>query len=255
MEKGSMRCEANISLARRERQKLPDYKVEIKNLNSFKFVEKALEYEIQRQRKLLEIGKKLTQETRGWDEVKQITFLQRVKETAADYRYFPEPDIPPLTWRTEELKNLKTKIPELPNEKVEHFVKDYNLSEYQSEILAATREKADYFEEAARVGKKYQLSAKEIANVIINKRVDLEKTLPAELVKILVKKKTTPKISEKELEKVVQKVLDENPEAVADYKRGKEEVVQFLIGCVMKETKGEADPSQTRKAILKLLVS
>lgn len=153
MEKGSMRCEANISLSRAGSKKLPDYKIEIKNLNSFRFVEKALEYEIKRQKKLLEGGKKLTQETRGWDEIKQITFLQRVKETAADYRYFPEPDIPPIKWKKAEIEKLRRLLPELPDEKVKRLMKSYGLSESQASILAATRERADYFEEAVKVGK------------------------------------------------------------------------------------------------------
>ncbi len=130
MEKGSMRCEANISLAPKGEGKLPNYKMEIKNLNSFRFVEKALEYEIKRQKKLLEIGKKLSQQTRGWDEAKQATFLQRTKETAADYRYFPEPDIPPIRWAKSQISNIKSQISELPGEKAERFIRDYHLSKY-----------------------------------------------------------------------------------------------------------------------------
>ena len=261
MEKGSMRIEPNISMLKITNDKflisnqfpipndqLPKYKIEIKNINSFKFVEKAIEYEIKRQQKLLEAGEKLTPETRGWDEIKQITFSQRVKETAADYRYFPEPDIPPI-----KIKNLKFKIknlPELPDEKIKRFVEKYGLLKYQIEILIATREKADYFEEAVKIGKKNGVSAFKIANIIINKKINIRKYLPIKLIKLLVKKKTGQITDKKQIRKLVKKVLSENQKAVEDYKKGKQEAVQFLIGCIMKKTKGKADAKITREILL-----
>lgn len=250
MEKGSMRLEVNVSVGNRKMDRLPDYKVEIKNLNSFRFVEKALEYEIKRQLQLMKKKEKPVQETRGWDEVKQKTFSQRWKEEAQDYRYFPEPDLPPFRWQKTEIEKIKKLLPELPDEKLERFKKEYGLNDYQAKILIERQEKADYFEEAVRVGKKHQVLPKKIANVIINKRINIQKFLPAELIQVLVKKKATPKISKTELEKLVVKTIKENKEAVIDFKKGKTQAVEFLLGQVMRETKGSIDPNLTRKILL-----
>jgi len=253
MEKGSMRLEANVSVKKKQTDKLPDYKVEIKNLNSFRFVEKALDYEIKRQTQLVKKGKKPLQETRGWDEVKQKTYTQRWKEEAQDYRYFPEPDLPPIRWTKKQLKGIKSQLLELPEMKAKRFQKDYQLTDYQTKILTVTRKKADYFEEAAKVGKKHKLLVSELANVIINKRVDIEELPPAELVQILIKKKVRPKISEIQLKKVIKQVLMKNPRVIADFKDGKTQAVEFLLGQVMRETKGAADPNLTRKILLEKL--
>lgn len=259
MEKGSMRCEANVSLtpqapnSKLQTPSLPDYKVEIKNLNSFRFVEKALVYEITRQGKLLRQGKKPRQETRGWDEIKQVTYPQRWKEKAQDYRYFPEPDLPPIRWTKKEIETLRNSLPELPDEKMSRFQKKHKLSQYQARILTDTREKADSFEETVKVGKKHKLDSKAIANVIINKRVDPAKFLPAELIQVLVKKQTRPSIDDKKLAVVINQVLKANQKAVADYKKGKASVVEFLVGQVMRETKGRADPEQVRQEIIKMI--
>lgn len=250
MEKGSMRLEVNVSVGNRKMDRLPDYKVEIKNLNSFRFVEKALEYEIKRQLQLMKKKEKPVQETRGWDEVKQKTFSQRWKEEAQDYRYFPEPDLPPFRWQKTEIEKIKKLLPELPDEKLERFKKEYGLNDYQTKILIEKQEKADYFEETVRVGKKHQVLPKKIANVIINKRINIQKFLPAELIQVLVKKKATPKISKTELEKLVVKTIKENKEAVIDFKKGKTQAVEFLLGQVMRETKGSIDPNLTRKILL-----
>ena len=253
MEKGSMRLEANISLKQKKKKKLPDYKVEIKNLNSFRFVEKALEYEIKRQLQLIKVGKKPIQETRGWDEIKQVTVPQRVKEETADYRYFPEPDLPPMRWTKKQVSVVRSQLLELPDEKLARFIKQFNLSKYQAEILIATKEKANYYEEAVKVGKKHKLTPIELANVIINKRVDIEKILPAELIQILIKKRVAPTVSKKELGKLVEKVLRDHAKAVADYKAGKKEALGFLIGQVSRTAKGKIDPKQTRKLLLEKL--
>lgn len=250
MEKGSMRLEVNVSVGNRKMDRLPDYKVEIKNLNSFRFVEKALEYEIKRQLQLMKKKEKPVQETRGWDEVKQKTFSQRWKEEAQDYRYFPEPDLPPFRWQKTEIEKIKKLLPELPDEKLERFKKEYGLNDYQTKILIEKQEKADYFEEAVRVGKKHQVLPKKIANVIINKRINIQKFLPAELIQVLVKKKATPKISKTELEKLVVKTIKENKEAVIDFKKGKTQAVEFLLGQVMRKAKGSVDPNLTRKILL-----
>ncbi|HLD28165.1 MAG TPA: Asp-tRNA(Asn)/Glu-tRNA(Gln) amidotransferase subunit GatB, partial [Patescibacteria group bacterium] len=159
MEKGQMRCEANISMQTTgkfvveggEVKPLLDYqlnpKVEIKNINSFKAVEKAIDFEIKRQTKAIEAGEKLIQETRGWDEVKQKTFTQRVKETAADYRYFPEPDLPPLEISAELIKSLEATLPELPQAKIDRFISQYQLSPSDAKIIVMSKDLAAYTEE------------------------------------------------------------------------------------------------------------
>lgn len=253
MEKGSMRCEANVSLAKSDCKKLPDYKVEIKNLNSFRFFEKALTYEIKRQEKILKAGGKITQHTRGWDEISQKTFVQRLKETAADYRYFPEPDIPPIKWKKKEIEDLRRTLPELPDDKAARFQKDYQLSSYQAEILTATVKQADYFEEAVRVGKKYGLAVSKIANVIINHRIDTSKVLPAGLVKIMVKKKASRIVDEGQIENWVKTVIANQPQAVVDYQKGKTAALEFLMGQVQRLAKGMAEAKKTRKLLKKLL--
>lgn len=252
MEKGSMRLEANVSVKSKKSTKLPDYRVEIKNLNSFRFVEKAINYEIKRQLQLIKKGKKPIQETRGWDEIRQITYPQRWKEAAQDYRYFPEPDLPPVRWDKKQLVVIKNQLLELPEAKAKRFKKEYQLSDYQTRILTETKEKANYFEEALRQAQG-KLEPTTIANVIINKRVEIGKFLPAELIQILVKKKAPPKITDKKLMAVVEKILKKNPKVVADFQKGKTQAVEFLVGQVMSETKGRANPNLTRKILLEKL--
>lgn len=145
MEKGEMRCEANVSIS--EDAAKPGVKVEVKNLNSFKSVERAIEYELQRQAELLEAGEKIVQETRGWDENKEKTFSQRLKEEAHDYRYFPEPDLPPLNTSLFDLEKIKAEIPELPHYRRPRFKEEYKLSDEQVEILVSEKELGHYFEQ------------------------------------------------------------------------------------------------------------
>jgi len=144
MEKGQMRVEANVSLS--QKKEVLGTKVEIKNLNSFKAVEKAIEYEIKRQRKILEKGGKIVQETRGWDPAREITFLQREKEEAQDYRYFPEPDLPPLEITQEMIEEIKAEIPELPKQKRERLKREYKLDEKSIEIFIKDKDFGEYFE-------------------------------------------------------------------------------------------------------------
>src|SRR3989344_981849 len=151
MEEGNMRLEPNISLRELKTQnsklksELPNYKVEVKNINSFRFVEKAIEYEIKRQTEILKKEETPIQETRGWDEAKQKTVSQRTKEEASDYRYFPEPDIPPIRWDNAVIDEIKSKIPELPDEKINRFKNSYSLPFYDLELLVRERKSADYF--------------------------------------------------------------------------------------------------------------
>lgn len=147
MEKGHMRCEVNLSLYKKGENKLSGTKVEVKNINSFKFVEKAIQYEIERQAEILETGKKVVQETRGYDSNRGATVSQRVKESAHDYRYFPEPDIPPFKFTKEYIEDLRGKLPELPDKKAERFQKEYGLPVEDVSILVSDKHLASYFEE------------------------------------------------------------------------------------------------------------
>jgi aspartyl-tRNA(Asn)/glutamyl-tRNA(Gln) amidotransferase subunit B len=260
MEKGSMRLEPNISVGERgqgkgesEKIELPSYKVEVKNINSFNFVKKAIDYEVDRHSAILETGEFPVQETRGWDEKKNVTLPQRRKEAAADYRYFPDPDLPPLVWTQEYIAALKSQIPELPDAKTIRFVKEFGLPLQDAVRLTETRELAHYFEktimgEGERVKGK-EISAKDIANWIINKKIDINQVSPEELLKTITAAKTKVVIDPHELDRSIETVIANNPKPVADYKNGKTGVIMFLVGMVMKELKGNGDAREIRSRL------
>ncbi len=260
MEKGDMRLEPNISLRKIPRNKiqvtnklqLPSYKVEVKNINSFRFVDRAIKYEIERQTEILDKGETPTQETRGWNEAKNATVSQRSKEEAHDYRYFPEPDIPPITTSKEKVDELKNGLPELPGEKVKRFIKDYGLSNAQSAVLTESRNLADLYEEAVKVGK--GSDPKTIANHIINKKPDL-RVGPSAVVDQILSQSTGVISDEAELEKLAKEAIEENPKVVEDYKKGKEAALQALIGAMMRKSSGKADVGKAKDILLKLLKS
>ena len=246
MEKGSMRLEANISLSPTSgvgfdspEVNLPNYKVELKNINSFRFLGKAIASEIERQEKLLNEGEKVIQETRGYNEATGKTFSQRTKEEAKDYRYFPEPDIPTIRIFLSQISNLKSQIPELPKVKRERLQKQYGLPENYIEILIGDMEKADYFERAVKEIKDF--SPKVVADLIINKKLDIVKI--AKLGKV----KYADKI---EIERSVREVIDGNKKAYEDYKNGKVQILSFLIGQVQKKLKGKGDVSKIRQKLI-----
>lgn len=247
MEKGEMRLEPNISLTT-EIGKLPNYKVEVKNINSFKFVEKAVTYEITRQKEILENGELPAQETRGWNDNKGKTFSQRSKEDAHDYRYFPEPDIPPIVLPTGAIGRLRKQVPELPDKKQLRFEKDYALPAYDAEILTREKGLADYFEKVVKNQSK-NLDAKTIANWIINKKVDYKKITPEELLKQIASAKQTVAIDEKELQKIIDEVIKENEKAVTDYKNGKEASLMFLLGQTMKKIGKKVDANSIKEKL------
>jgi len=241
MEKGDMRLEPNISLRHSGTNDLPKYKVEVKNINSFSFVEKAINYEIKRQTEILDSGKTPTQETRGWNEDKGITFSQRVKEEANDYRYFPEPDIPPITLADQQISTLKSQQPELREEKIRRFATQYQLSEYNAEILTREKAMADYFEKAAKAGIQLHLTPTQIANPTINERIVPFSISPEKWVSEIASSAQTVQIGEEELNKIIEKVLSENPKAVEDFKKGKESVIMYLVGQVMRSLGKKVD--------------
>lgn len=296
MEMREMRVEANISLSKDSKL---GTKVEVKNLNSFRSVERAILYEVARQREVLESGKKVVQETRGWDEAKEKTVSQRKKEEAHDYRYFPEPDLPPLDLTKKDfidIEALRHSLPELPSQKRERLTREYKLDSKAVEVLVRERAIAAFFEEAISELKEWgsEDAVKILRNYLLSDLTGLvkEKFIPwnellvtpenfAELVKMISKNEissraakdilrmmvesggdpseiareknllqTSDKIA---LEAVARKVIDENPKPVADYKKGKQESLQFLVGRIMRETKGSANPQVIRDVLIDLL--
>jgi len=292
MEEGAFRCDANISVRPTGDRELGP-KVEVKNLNSFKAVYLAMEYEAKRQRKAAAEGKKLTQETRGWLDAEAKTVTQRSKEYAHDYRYFPEPDLPPVTISREWVEEVRKKLPELPEARRDRFISQYALPKYDADLLTGSKAMADYFEEGVKAGKDVQ--AKEVGNWLLGEvnriinagNIDIEtfrrkvspdilatlissshgtinaataKSVLEEMFKTgqsaaeIIKKRSLSQISDTgELEKIVAEVIKSNVQPVADYKAGKEAALKFLVGQVMKASKGRANPQLVNEVLKKKL--
>jgi len=239
MEKGMMRCEPTVNLEVSDgKSKFYTPLVEIKNINSFRFVKKAIDFEVDRQfKEFLEIKiekQKGNKTTRGWNEKKGITFLQRAKEEANDYRYFPEPDIPLIEWSDRDIRNWKLEIGkyELPWDKKKRFISQYGLSEYQARILTQDKKTADYYEECVRIANGKEV---EIANLIINKRAP-ENLTPEELIKFISTSQTTQEITEEKLDELIKKLLSEHPEAAIGYKNGKVQSLGIIVGLIKGKT-------------------
>lgn len=246
MEKGSMRLEANISWGLGL-----GYKVEVKNLNSFRFLEKAINYELARQKKALDNGEKLIQETRGWNENRQLTFSQRTKETAEDYRYLPDPDLPPMEFTQKDIDEIKKELPELPGPKKLRFMKAFNIPENYADILTADRNKSEFYEKAFDLASKRGLEPKFLAGFVINK--SLEAKTPQDLVDIVLKESRKDYSSAGDMESAINNVIKQNDKAVSDYKNGKIQVLGFLVGMVQKELKGHGNPSEITKVLMSKL--
>lgn len=251
MEKGSVRLEPNISLKKEGENALPKYKVEVKNINSFNFVKRAIDYEIERQSDLLNKGATPDQETRGFNENKGITFSQRTKEYAHDYRYFPEPDIPPMVFDQKFIESIK--VPELATEKITK----YGIREQDAFIITRDIELVNIFEGLTK--KLPQMPPQTIANLIVNKKLkglSLKKTIDALAKEVLELQKLKQNIKTfVDYTFAINKVIDQNPNAVEDYKKGKEASIMFLVGQVMKELKGQADAKAVRSELEKKLKS
>ncbi len=288
MEEGSLRCDANISL-RPQGQKEFGVKSEVKNMNSFKGVEKALEYEVKRQTKLLDEGQRVIQETRLWNEKEEKTISMRSKEEAHDYRYFPEPDLVPVMVKPEWTQKLKDGLPELPKERYERFIKEYNLSSYDAGVLTAEKDLANYYEECVgETGIKKDEIFKLVANWVMgdllrhlnSENIEIKKspvtpkhlasmvrfldkgTISGKIAKTvfeemfktgkepeaIIKEKGLVQISnEGAIEKIVNEVIEANPNVVEEYKSGKEKVLGFLVGQVMKKSQGKCNPQIANK--------
>ncbi len=268
MEKGNMRLEPNISLARSEElvagsestdneppatRKLPPYKVEVKNINSFSFVGKAIEFEIKRHTEILDSGETPAQETRGFVESSNSTVSQRSKEDAKDYRYFPEPDIPPLRLSEEYIEEIRCELPELPDAKLKRFMETYALPSYDAEILVRDKKMADYFDKAASINQEQDVKRKQIANYIINKKPDIDKISPEELIKQVTSSSQITQVDEEKLNEIIDKVLSEQTKAVADFKSGKETVIMFLVGQVMRQFPEKIDAGKVKESLLSKL--
>lgn len=275
MEEGSLRCDANVSIKPIGQTKL-GIKTEVKNMNSFKAVEKALTYEIERQ---IKVNGEIIQETRLWDEKKQITTPMRTKEKAHDYRYFPEPDLVPLEVSQEWINEIKTTIPELPQAKRKRFIEEYGLPPYDAGVLTATKQLAEFFERTTKLYPNPKIVSNWIMTEVLaisNLEITQSKLTPthlAEMLKLIDKGTISGKIGkeifpeifktgkmpneiiqekgliqitdEDEIVKIIDKVIAENPKAVEEYKAGKKQILGFLVGQVMKQTKGKANPKLT----------
>jgi aspartyl-tRNA(Asn)/glutamyl-tRNA(Gln) amidotransferase subunit B len=292
MEEGSFRCDANISI-RPENSSDSLAKVEVKNMNSFKAVYRALDYEAKRQRKVAAEGKRLVQETRGWVEERGRTVSQRSKEYAHDYRYFPEPDLPPLVLNRDWVEGIRSKLPELPEAKRHRFVAEYGLPLYDANLLTGSKATADYFEDCQREHKK--LPAKEVSNWLLGEvsrimnatNSDIsefrEKINPKQLGGLILSSHSTistataksvleemfktgkdateiitqrglSQISDtQEVKEVVSQVIQANTQAVADYRAGKPQAIKFLVGQVMKATRGRANPKLVNELLKRKL--
>lgn len=262
MERGDMRLEANVSIRPEGSSGLPDYRVELKNINSFRFMVAAIEYEIKRQIAAMESKEKLSQETRGWNEEKKCTYLQRSKEEAHDYRYFPEPDLPKLQMKSDEIGKIREGLPELPWSKSQRFTKELNIKVEDAVRLTDSVEIAQFFEDVVERGKQHGINAKEVANYIVNKQslrsIDLKKpdissVLPTQIIEELKGKKVGVIGNAEELEKLAEQAIKENGKAVDDYKAGKEAALQVIIGTVMRLSFGKADVSKIKPIIERLI--
>jgi aspartyl-tRNA(Asn)/glutamyl-tRNA(Gln) amidotransferase subunit B len=292
MEEGSLRCDANISV-RPVGQKELGVKTEIKNMNSFRAVERALAYEAQRQIAMLRAGEPIHQETRGWVETRGITVAQRSKEQAHDYRYFPEPDLPPLIISREWVEELRAKLPELPDARRARLVAEYGISEQDANIMTEDKALGDYFEQVMAVsqGKERKARARAASNWLLSELVRLLKAggltiqespvSPAALANLLdlleseritgkqgkeileeafasgempeaivARKGIKPPISDLgQLEQIVEEIIAKNAKIVSDYRSGKTNALQALVGQVMKQTRGQAKADMVQKLL------
>ena len=286
MELGSLRCDANVSVRKKGETKLGT-RTETKNLNSFKAVVKAIEYETNRQIEVLESGGRVVQETRLWDEENAVTKPMRSKEEAMDYRYFPEPDLPAIIITESRLSNVKDEMPEFADEKAKRFINEYKLNKMEAATLSSEQELAEYYEEVVKVSDDARLAANwvltEILRVLKEKNISIEEfsiesenigkliklikanTISSKIAKdvfeillsenkdpeIIVKEKGLVQITDNsEIEKIVEQVLAENPQSVEDYKAGKSNALKYLVGQSMRLSKGKANPQMINEMIL-----
>lgn len=291
MEKGILRCDANISVKKKTDSALGT-KIELKNMNSFRGVRDALDFEIKRQIKVLEDGGGIIQETRLWDTQKQLTDSMRIKEEAQDYRYFPEPDLPPFIISSQLQEEIRGLLPELPQAKQARFIRDYQLSEYDAHVLTSEKQIADFFESCFNGYQEAKIIANWICGPLLselnNRNLSISelKITPNDLINlikkvlkgevsnlvakgvltemidtgqaadVIIQKKNLIQISDrKALEKIISLVTQDNPKSVKDYLEGRENAIMFLVGQVMHKSKGKANPKLVLEILKKRLNS
>jgi aspartyl-tRNA(Asn)/glutamyl-tRNA(Gln) amidotransferase subunit B len=279
MEEGSLRCDANVSL-RPEGQEEFGTRTEIKNLNSFRFVQKAIDYEVERQKQVLEQGDKVVQETRLYDSDKGVTFSMRSKEEAHDYRYFPEPDLAPIVIDDKWVESVRKSLPELPEKKRQRFIADFKIPEYDAQVLTASKTLGDYYEKCVELFPQPKMVSNWIMGEMLRelkndeqgienppitpkqltdllKLIDkgaisgkMGKTVFEEMfhtgkpADVIVQEKGLAQISDSSaIEKLVEEILAANAEQVESYKNGKDKVFGYLVGQIMKASKGQANPA------------
>lgn len=258
MEKGDMRLEPNISVQLvRKYPELPKYKVEVKNINSFKFVKKAVEYELDRHIEILESSQVPKQETRGYDSPTGTTLSQRSKEDAEDYRYFPEPDIPPFDYTDAYLSSIYQSMPALPNERVHKYTEKWGVKQTDAIILTRNKDFADLFEKVVVILDGSDHAIKDfqqvVANYMINKKID-PSTDPQQVADQIVNSSKPVETDMGALSDAVKRVVEANQKAVDDYRSGKNpNAVMFLMGQVMREMKGNADAEAVKSIIMEAL--
>ena len=255
LERGNMRLEASVSLRKEGETALPSYKVELKNINSFGFMEKAIQFEIKRQTALLEHGEQPAQETRGWHEQTGETVLQRSKENAEDYRYFPDPDIPLIELSEELISKLKADIPELQSAKVERWKKEYGIEERYGTLLSEERTEADMWEALFIVLKKDGISVADFVKDVSNKKTLFTAVSSvADIRAHYLAKKSADAPSPEKIAEAVALVISENAKAVADYKAGSEKAIMFLLGQAFKKLQTKLGADLIREEFLKQLI-
>lgn len=289
MELGSLRCDANVSVRKKGDTKLGT-RTETKNLNSFKAVVKAIEYETNRQIEVIETGGRVIQETRLWDEENGITKPMRNKEEAMDYRYFPEPDLPAVIITKDRLEKVNAEMPEFADEKMRRFVNEYKLNEKEAMTLAAEQELAEYYEAIVKETDDPRLSANwlltEVLRVLKEKNINIEEffvsavnlgklikliksnvissKIAKDVFEILLTEEKDPEVivkengwiqisDDSEIEKIVEQVLEANKQSIEDYKAGKSNALKYLVGQGMKLSKGKANPQMITDMILEKL--
>jgi len=289
MEEGSLRCDVNISL-KRKGEKNPGKKVEIKNLNSFKAVRQSLDFEIDRQNEIfLSKGERVIQETRLWDSQLHETISMRSKEDAHDYRFFPDPDLPPIILEDKYIDDIQASLPELPTQKLERFISQYHLPEFDADVLTSTRQLADYYELVVKSNVNFKKASNWIMSEIlafidnpeeifsfivtpeklakllqlienntisgkIAKNIFNEMIETGECAEKIVEENGLTQVSDVEaIEVMVDRVLNNNPGSINDYKSGKKNALKFLIGQIMKDSKGMANPQIVNEILLKKL--